>query len=122
MSFQYVPWTDDVQSPKRTPKNRRAYVRYQCGPATPGRLKMIEGQEWQRVWVLDMSLGGVGLLLSRPLEIRQTMVLHLRSDSQKKTYQVSAHVAHVSRQADGDWIIGCEFEEQLTPELLDALL
>jgi hypothetical protein len=122
MSFQYVPLQDNVSAQKRTPTNRRAYVRYQCGPATPGRLMVVEGHEWQRAWIIDLSLGGAGLLLSRSLEPGLTLVLHMRSTSQSKTYELPAHVAHASRQPDGDWVIGCEFEQQLTDDLLDALL
>jgi hypothetical protein len=122
MSFQYVPLADDVPVPRRTPSNRRVFVRYQCGPATPGRVKVVDGHEWQRAWVIDLSLGGAGLLMTRPLETGLVLEVHLRSDSQNKTYQVPAHVVHAVRQTDGDWIIGCEFEQQLTDDMLDCLL
>jgi hypothetical protein len=122
MSFQFVPCEESLSAPKRTPTNRRAYVRYRCGPATSGRLMVVEGHEWQRAWIIDLSLGGAGLLLSRALEPGLSLVLHLRSTSQNKTYELPAHVAHASRQPDGDWVIGCEFEQQLTDDLLDTLL
>jgi hypothetical protein len=122
MSFQYVPLTAGASPALGPPANRRAFVRYQCGPATPGRLSLVDGEEWQRAWVLDLSLGGVGLLLQRPLENGLTLILHLRSDSRQQTYPLRARVVHASRQPDGDWVVGCEFEEPLTDDVLDALL
>jgi hypothetical protein len=122
MSFQYTPLTGEPPSSKHTFTNRRGYVRYQCGPATPGRVQVVDGEEWQCVWVLDLSLGGAGLLLSRPLDPGVALVLRLRSDRRHKNYDLPARVAHASRQPDGDWIIGCEFDQRLTDELLDALL
>jgi hypothetical protein len=122
MSIQNIPLAGESPSSKHTFANRRGYVRYQCGPATPGRLQVVHGEEWHRVWLLDLSLGGAGLLLNRPLDPGLALVLRLRSDRQHKNYDLPARVAHASRQPDGDWIIGCEFDQQLTDELLDALL
>ena len=120
MSFQHVPATGEVSLPRRAASNRRASVRYQCGLATPGRLLLVDGQEWQRAWVLDLSLGGVGLLLSRPLEQGSEVVIVLKSATQ--TFELAAHVCHSSRQQDGDWIVGCEFVKKLTNEERDTLL
>ena len=122
MSFQYVPLGGEVKKP-RSPSNRRASVRYQCGPATPGRVLTVEGQEWQRAWVLDLSLGGVGLLLGRPVEMETRIVVVLKSNTTpKKLYELAARVCHCARQPDGDWVAGCEFETKLTDDVLDALL
>ena len=122
MSFQYLSLSEGLVPAKRVPSNRRAAVRYQCGPATPGRVMVVGGQEWQRAWVLDLSLGGVGLLLGRPLDMGLTLVVVLKSTADKKTYELPARVCHASRQPDGDWIIGCEFATKLTDDELDALL
>jgi hypothetical protein len=95
-------------------------VRYQCGLATAGRLLLVEGQEWQRAWVLDLSVGGVGLLLSRPLEDGSKIMVVLKSATE--TFELAARACHSCRQQDGDWIVGCEFETKLTNDQLDALL
>ena len=120
MSFQSVPATGGGPLPQRAASNRRASVRYQCGLATPGRLLLADGQEWQRAWVLDLSLGGVGLLLSRSLEQGSEVIVVLKSATQ--TFELAARVCHSSRQQDGDWIVGCEFAKKLTHEERDALL
>jgi hypothetical protein len=120
MSFQYVPLTGEVQLPQRPPANQRASVRYQCGLATPGRVLLGDGEEWQRAWVLDLSLGGVGLLLSQPLDQGSEVMIVLKSATQ--TFELPARVCHSSRQQDGDWLIGCQFVSKLTLDLLDELL
>jgi c-di-GMP-binding flagellar brake protein YcgR len=122
MSFQYVPFTGEEPPPRLSPTNRRASVRYQCGLATPGRVLLGEGEEWQRGWVLDLSLGGVGLLLDRQLETGSPVVIVLKCATQQKTFELVAHVCRASRQQDGDWMIGCEFETKLTADDLDVLL
>jgi hypothetical protein len=121
MSFQYVPLSGEAAPPPlRAPSNRRAAVRYQCGLATPGRLLLVDGQQWQRAWVLDLSLTGVGLLLNQPLEQGSEVMVVLKSATE--TFELAAHACHSSRQQDGDWIVGCEFKSKLTREQLDALL
>jgi hypothetical protein len=82
----------------------------------------LEGQEWQRAWVLNLSLGGAGLLLSRPLNSGLEIVVHLVSSALSTTCEVPARVCHVTQQPDGDWVIGCEFAIQLTEDQLEALL
>jgi hypothetical protein len=120
MSFEYT-LTSDALASRGLPTNRRASVRYQCGPATPGRV-LVDGHEWQRAWVIDLSLGGVGLLLSRPLELHSELVVVLKSEVLKKVFELTARVCHAVRQVDGDWIVGCEFADKLTEDQLDALL
>lgn len=122
MSFQYVPLAEERLPARKSPSNRRAAVRYHCGPATPGKVLLVEGQEWQRAWVLDLSLGGVGLLLNRPLEAGLSIVVVLKCSTTGKSEEILARVCHSSRQADGDWVVGCEFTTKLNDEQLDRLL
>jgi hypothetical protein len=121
MSYQFPPSAMPANPPKRLNTNRRAAVRYQCAPATSGQV-CVHGEEWQRAWVLDISLGGVGLLLSRPIDSGSEIVVHLRTSNREEVIQVPARVCHASRQPDGDWIVGCEFHEKLVDEQLDLLL
>jgi hypothetical protein len=121
MSTNDVTMTGAKAVPARSSSNRRASVRYQCGPATPGQVQ-VEGQEWQRAWVLDLSVSGVGLLVSRELQAGLEIVIHLKSPAAQQTYALPARIRHASRQLDGEWILGCEFAGKLTDEQLDALL
>jgi len=121
MSFDHVALTGEQARLLRPLNGKRATVRYKCGLATPGRVQ-LEGQEWQRVWLLNLSLGGAGLLVSRPLEPGLEVVVHLTASAQNLTYEVAARICHATQRPDGEWVVGCEFANQLTADQLEALL
>jgi hypothetical protein len=101
---------------------RRVEPRYQCGPATPARVADRRGQNPQRVWVLNLSLGGAGLLLAEPLAAGTPIVVHLKTESPPRFYELPARVAHSTARVNGDWVVGCAFSDRLTPDDLEALL
>jgi hypothetical protein len=121
MSFEYYAYWQDRQL-EAVPRNRRAAVRYKCPPATLGRITPVEKLEYQRAWVVDLSLKGVGLLLTRPLEIGTQIAILLKSATQKRSFELVGRVVHATLQASSDWLIGCELAKPLTEEELDALL
>jgi hypothetical protein len=83
---------------------------------------IVEKQEMQRAWVLDLSLTGAGLLLNRPLETGLFVVLRMKSTSGGQVFELPAHVARSTRTNSGDWVVGCELVTRLSPEELEALL
>jgi PilZ domain len=105
----------------RPTSSRRVAVRYKCGPATPGRVQ-LQGEEWQRAWILNLSLSGVGLLLGRQLAPGLEVVVHLTSGAGDKMFEIAARVRHATRQPDNEWVLGCEFAIPLTDEQMEALL
>jgi hypothetical protein len=121
MALEFLP---PQQQPAAlpSPANRRASVRYQCGPATPGRVNIAEKHEFVRAWVLDLSARGMGLLVPRRLDIGQFVIVRMKSTSGRQTYELAARVAHISPHVQGDWVIGFELHKPLTPDDLDALL
>ena len=121
MSFHYTAWTGGQSANGGSLDNRRAFVRYQCGLATPGRLQ-LQSEEWIRAWVLDMCVSGAGLLLNRQLESGLQVILHMVNTAQKKVHEITAIVRHATLQSDGDWLIGCEFASKLSDDDLEALL
>ena len=120
MSLQHTAL--EGKDPRPSLDNRRATVRYLCAPATPGRIVLVEKQEMQRAWVLDLSANGVGILLSRPLEVGLFVLIRLKSTAGDRTFELPAHVAHSTKQHGGDWVTGCELVERLSADDLDALL
>lgn len=100
--------------------NRRATVRYQCAPATAGRLYSGDAHEFQLAWVQDLSVAGVGLVVSRPLPAGTQVHIQLRADAH--VFQLLGRVVHATEQPSGDWLIGCELVNRLTNEDLDFLL
>jgi hypothetical protein len=101
---------------------RRAEPRYQCGPATPGRVADRCGDSPRRVWVLNLSVGGAGLLVTQPLDADAHIVLHLRSAVKERFYELPARVVHSTKQVNGEWVVGCEFADKLNADDLEALL
>jgi hypothetical protein len=123
MAEQMVPFQAEITLLQRHQWiKRRAEPRYQCGPATSGRVTGQVGVPPRRVWVLNLSLGGAGLLSDQPLDADTLLVLQLRSNSQDRVYDLPARVVHSTRQVSGDWLVGCEFCERLNGDDLDALL
>jgi len=102
--------------------NRRAAIRYRCAPATVGRVISTEDREFQRAWIIDLSLSGVGMQLARPLTPGQHVTLLMRSNDGAESFELSATVTHCDRAPHCDWHVGCEFTTLLTPDELDRLL
>jgi hypothetical protein len=121
MSSRNVPLSEQTTEPNPQ-ANRRATVRYHCALATPGGVFLLEKQELQRAWVLDLSLCGAGLLLNRALPVGQLVMLRMKGAGGEHTYELPARVAHATRETGGDWVVGCELLTRLTPDELDALL
>jgi hypothetical protein len=108
--------------PKTATENRRAAARWRSAPATPGVLFVPDDGTTLIGWQTDLSAGGVGLVLSRPLEPDTPIELELAGPHQVCCLRVDARVVRVTPQRNGDWIVGCEFRRRLTDEELDTLL
>jgi hypothetical protein len=105
----------------RTLTNRRASVRYHCGPATPGRVVLPEAQVFLPAWVLDLSKTGIGLQIDRELAAGQFIHVKIKSIGLPEL-ELPAHVAHATARHDGEWVVGCELVSPLSEDELDALL
>ncbi len=121
MSYQYFP-LETGNEKKVHWVDHRATVRYQCPPATPGRVILVADQEYQRAWVQNLSLAGIALQILRPLPVGTYVVIQLRSPVTKKRYELGACVVHSTPRPNGEWVVGCELQVRLTEEDLDALL
>jgi hypothetical protein len=88
----------------------------------PGRVILVHDQEFQRAWIQDLSLGGVGLNMSRPLPLGMFVIIQVKSTVTKKLYELAARVAHATLRPNGEWLVGCEFTTRLNEDDLDALL
>src|SRR5205809_844986 len=104
MSFRNVPLKPEP-APLPSP-NRRAHVRYHCAPATLGRLQLPPSEELQTVWVLDVSLAGVGLLLKRPLEPGLPVVIRVGATAGARVFDLPAQVIHATKEIGGEWVVG----------------
>ena len=66
MSFQQLPASASIPGQRKW-VNRRGTVRYQCAPATIGKVYSPAPEDFVRVCILDLSRGGAGILANRSL-------------------------------------------------------
>ncbi len=100
--------------------DRRANVRYACEREALSRpLDPASVISWGAT-VVDVSRGGVGLLLCFPFQLGTFLAVALEDGPEVRTFLV--RVAHVTDRADGTWMIGCEFAEPLSDDDLRGLV
>lgn len=106
----------------RRSEERRGWVRHAC--ALAGECQPItqleSGNRWP-VRFLDMSRGGVGVLLSRRFEINTLITFELEANA---TTTVSLPLAHVRsvRRYGNYWLLGCVWAHVLPEEELQPLV
>ncbi|MCS6852681.1 MAG: PilZ domain-containing protein [Gemmataceae bacterium] len=103
------------------PPERRAATRYLYNPnATCLLTATIDDDPWL-VRVRNISLTGISLLTDRPVEAGRVVNLELRNPLRHLACRVPTQVLYVVEHPSGDWILGCKFVTELTPEQLRAL-
>lgn len=115
----------DLSNRRRSWRDLRATVRYRCAPATFGRVLLddcSDDQEYQRAWLADLSAGGAGLMMIRPVAVGSSLHLVLRNPINHQLILLQAHVVHATQQVSGDWLVGCQFCRSLDREDLEELL
>jgi hypothetical protein len=75
-----------------------------------------------RATVHDFSATGIGLLVPAALPLGTTFVLTLQTAPQRLSPPLPVRVMHATRQADGNWLLGCQFVRRLTEQDLQGLL
>ena len=113
--------TQRIETPSEQPlpTSRRAWARYRCDQTA--QLHLPDAYRCQPVTVLDLSRGGVGILVKVPVERGTLIHLELR-DRDDTSYELTAEVKHVVQQNDGTWRCGCEFAWALSEAELQVLL
>ena len=114
--------TFDGENGYKKGTNKRATIRYRCPPATLSRIMTAEDQEFQRAWVQNLSLHGIGLLMSRPLAVGTLIAIQIKNSALNKNFEFTASVAHSTLQAGGDWLVGCALFQPLSEDDLEVLL
>jgi hypothetical protein len=113
----------DVQRPE-FPRRRecRVYPRYPCDLPTTCKPPSILG-EGELTWnaqILNISRGGVGLLIRRRFEPGAILIIALPGQEPGTSHAVLARVVHATRQDKG-WLVGCAFISNLSNEELEAI-
>jgi c-di-GMP-binding flagellar brake protein YcgR len=63
--------------------------------------------------VLDVSSGGVKLVVGRSFEEGELLTLELPAPAGELSVSVLACVVHVRPEDDGEWVLGCRFSAEL---------
>jgi hypothetical protein len=111
----------ETAAPQRV-GNRRITIRYRCAPATAGKVFTSDDQEFQRAWIENLSLGGVGLFLSKPIAVGHSVIVQLKSPTSAGLYDLTGTVAHASLRDPYGYFVGIRFDQPIDNETLDALL
>ena len=110
--------------PHPPPRERRTAVRHLCDRETFCQpIAARRGDDWR--WparIRDISLRGVGLLLSRRFERGTILVIELQGTGKICERMLIARVVHTTPHDAGDWIVGCEFINPLGEEDLNEVV
>lgn len=94
---------------------RRAVVRVQCEEplvvAARDSVIFFEGG------ILDLSVNGIRIRVHRKLQAGKTIAILLKKYGVCQSEHV-AKVIHVHPENTDSWLVGCEFDESLSPEQL----
>lgn len=104
---------------------RRAWVRYSSNWEASCQGKgSLKDAGWPGK-VIDISLGGVGLILRHRFPPGAPLTVELKSASGKSPRTLSVRVMHsrpVIVEGDACWLVGCAFTRNLTEEELAEFL
>src|SRR5262249_11471434 len=83
---------------------------------------LVEDDRVCPAMVLNVSTGGVGLLINEYIEPGTSLIIQLTSAARNMSWSKQAIVRHAGDGAAGAFRVGCEFVKHLTCGDLGALL
>jgi hypothetical protein len=99
----------------------RASERMPCNVRAAFELVGDEPPDRHPARVLNLSLGGIGLLAERPVAAGALLNLELHGTDGPAHRTLLACVVHVSSRTDTEWVLGCSFIRELSEADLEAL-
>jgi hypothetical protein len=105
-----------------TPPDSRNWSRVPCDvTATYGRVPEGEGEP-RPARVLNISAGGVGLLVPEDVRVGELLAADLHAADGEQVVSILACVVHVTVRPDGQRVLSCTFIRELNDAALRALL
>jgi hypothetical protein len=102
-------------------RDSRAWVRFPCNLETVcSSIDAAPGEELP-ARILDVSAGGVGLLVPCHIGSKTFLTLQLPPRPGRPGRRVPVRVVQARPYGTGDWFLGCEFADRLTDAELEAL-
>ncbi len=102
--------------------NRRAYERCASTRPFPRRIYNVEDFRPLDAWILDVSCGGLALLLPHPLPLETILFVELETVPEATPVKVWASVLRCQKCETGEWLVGCELINRLSKARLETLL
>jgi len=86
---------------------------------TKGVARVLRETDHMRLGIIarayDISVGGIGIIISEELDLKEQVKIELRNDIQRFTKTVRGIVRHKRPRKDGGFVVGIEFYLRLTP-------
>jgi hypothetical protein len=93
------------------------------GGSLPPQPADLQATVWWKARVPDISAGGIGLLVKRPIPLGTELLVELSSGRPPAQLRaLTARTVHATLQRNGDWLIGCKFSEQIDAFDVEVLL
>src|SRR2546421_526560 len=105
-----------------TATDRRAWTRAESMRPIPRRIYLVDTFQPLDAWIIDLSQGGLALLLTRPLRLGTLLFIELESAPDAEPVKVWASAVRCGATDDANWVIGCEFVNRLSEGELTAIL
>jgi hypothetical protein len=103
-----------LDTDRRTAKRRRFSL------GSVGYLTFGEEESRQEVWLVDLSIKGIGFFSAWPLRVGTILFISLaRRNDEPLT--LTAKVVHSTKGAK-EWLVGCEFVQRLEADDIGELL
>ncbi len=100
----------------------RAWVRFSCAVETSCQSVTPEAADPWQVKIMNISPGGVGVLVPAPVDLGALLNLELPGPAGQPRRTVPVRVVQAGQEMDGGWLVGCEFATQLDDADLQRLL
>ena len=75
-----------------------------------------------QAWILDVSVGGVGLVTSEALDIGSLLMIELETQARAEPLKMLASVLYCQPTAEGEFRHGCQFVTPLSEQQLRDVL
>ena len=100
----------------------RVWVRFPVSAETNFHAVMSGQHEKWKANILNISAGGVALLVDRSFDIGSLLNLEMRSSKRDASHCINARVIHCREQGDGHFLLGCTYVGELTSDEVESLL
>jgi hypothetical protein len=104
------------------PDEQRSAARHVCDRKINEHLLATVGVSSWPALVRDISTKGIRFVVGQRHEPGMRLPLRLDNVRQNFSRPLEIDVVHITRRADGYWITGCTFAQELRPEELEKLL